>query len=76
MARTQLIEIVRQGETFTILVDGVEVPGSIARHSVSLPVDPDDYPSVTLTLFARRLTVDNNYAAPTLKEGATDGSAE
>lgn len=66
------ITVTREGVTARIVVDGVEIPaGAILRNSVSVPVDPDEPPTVHLSLIGARLDVLN-----TLKEGATDGSAE
>ncbi|MCM2390199.1 hypothetical protein [Streptomyces albipurpureus] len=59
------IVITREGGTASVVVDGVEIPaGAILRDSVSVPVDPSEIPSVTLTLTAGTVTVLN-----TLKEG-------
>ncbi|MEU3600878.1 hypothetical protein ABZ714_19465 [Streptomyces sp. NPDC006798] len=55
-----LIRITREGTRTRIVVDGVEIPaGAIGRDSVRLPVDPDQVPSVTLTLLATTVDVLN-----------------
>lgn len=68
-----LITDTRQGRTARIVVNGgVEIPAdAILRDSVSVPVDPDEVPTVHLTLIGVQVDVIN-----TLKEGATDGPAE
>ncbi|MCI4045135.1 hypothetical protein [Streptomyces sp. TRM75563] len=66
------ITVTREGERARIVVDGVEIPpDAIQRDSVDVPVDPDEVPAVHLTLIGARVDVLN-----TLKEGATDGTAE
>ncbi|MGW9249755.1 hypothetical protein [Streptomyces badius] len=66
------ITVTREGSHARIVVDGVEIPqNAILRDSVNVPVNPDDVPTVNLTLFGARVDVLN-----TLKEGATDGTAE
>ncbi|WP_411118984.1 hypothetical protein [Streptomyces sp. 058-1L] len=71
MPAEQII-VTREGARARIVVDGVEIPAAaIERNSVDIPVDPDEVPSVHLTLIGARVDVLN-----TLKEGATDGSAE
>ncbi|MEU1219228.1 hypothetical protein [Streptomyces microflavus] len=66
------ITVTREGARARIVVDGVEIPlDAIGRHSVTVDIDPDEVPSVHLTLIGARVDVLN-----TLKEGATDGSAE
>jgi hypothetical protein len=67
-----LITVTRQGRTTRIVVNGVEIPATaILRDSISVPVDPDEVPTVHLTLIGAQVDVIN-----TLKEGATDGPAE
>ena len=66
------ITVTREGRLARVIVDGVEIPpDAILRDSVTVPVDPDDIPTIHLTLIGARVDVLN-----TLKEGATDGSAE
>ncbi|MFE9300832.1 hypothetical protein [Streptomyces sp. NPDC006856] len=66
------ITVTREGDHARIVVDGLEIPaGAILRDSVIIPIDPDEMPAVHLTLIGARVDVLN-----TLKEGATDGSAE
>ncbi|MEU9494585.1 hypothetical protein AB0D73_22830 [Streptomyces sp. NPDC048215] len=68
----QRITVTRAGHRACVVVDGVEIPpNAIGRHSVTVPVDPDEPPSVQLTLIGAHVEVLN-----TLKEGATDGTAE
>jgi hypothetical protein len=59
MARPQRIEVIRKGPTARVLVDGVALPFSIPRDSVTVPVNPDEPPTVHLALFADRVDVVN-----------------
>lgn len=59
MTRPRLIQVIRTGTLARVLVDGVELPYSIARDSVLVPVCPDDVPTVRLTLMADRVDVVN-----------------
>lgn len=59
MARPQRIEVIRKGPTAHVLVDGVELPFSLPREAVTVPVHPDEFPTVHLTLFAERVDVVN-----------------
>ncbi|WP_435107791.1 hypothetical protein [Nocardiopsis synnemataformans] len=54
------ITVTRQGLHASVVVDGVEIPGAaIRRDSVVVPVDPDEIPTVTLTLMARNAQATN-----------------
>ncbi|TMZ68010.1 hypothetical protein EMG21_28515 [Klebsiella pneumoniae] len=54
------ITITRAGADFSLSVDGVEIPSNaILRDSVTVPTDPDEPPTVTLTLIARHVDVTN-----------------
>jgi hypothetical protein len=57
--RPQRIEVIRKGPTVHVLVDGVEVPFPLLREAVIVSVDPDEMPTVHLTLFADRVDVVN-----------------
>ncbi|MEU2149315.1 hypothetical protein ABZ741_34085 [Streptomyces globisporus] len=68
----QRITVTREGHRAHVVVDGVEIPpNAIGRHSLTVPVDPDEPPSIQLTLIGDVVEVLN-----TLKKGATDGTAE
>ncbi|WP_299542020.1 hypothetical protein [uncultured Streptomyces sp.] len=65
------IAVIRTGPAARILVGGVEIPPeAILRDSVTVPVDPDEVPSVHLTLVAARVDVHNTL------ERSPDGPAE
>lgn len=67
-----LIQVIREGTRVRIVVDGVEIPArAVMRHSCEVPVDPDEIPSLRLTLFGSRVEVLNSR-----EKGATDGTAE
>lgn len=54
------ITVDRVGGTVVVLVDGVEIPAeAIRRHSLTVPVDPDEAPTIHLELIARRVEVTN-----------------
>ncbi|MFD3498781.1 hypothetical protein [Streptomyces sp. NPDC058678] len=57
--RPQRIEVIRHGATCRVLIDGEPLPFSISRDSVTVPVDPDERPTVHLALFADRVDVVN-----------------
>jgi hypothetical protein len=63
------IEVTRKGPHASVIVDGVEIPArAIRRHSLTHAVDPDDVPSVQLTLSARYLTITNTISDTTPSE--------
>ena len=53
------IEVVREGPLARVLVDGEELPFPLPREAVTVPVHPDEIPTVHLTLFAERVDVVN-----------------
>ncbi|MEU2450052.1 hypothetical protein ABZ605_08335 [Streptomyces sp. NPDC012765] len=54
------IEVVRTGRTTRVVVDGVEIPAdAILRDSLTVPVNPDDRPTIVLALTADRVEVIN-----------------
>lgn len=56
------ITVTRKGPHASVIVDGVEIPGAaIRRNSVVVPVDPDEIPTVTLTLVARDVQATNTH---------------
>lgn len=59
MARPQRIEVIREGPYCRVLIDGEPLPYSIPRDSVTVPVNPDEMPTVHLALFADRVDVVN-----------------
>ncbi|MFI1324547.1 hypothetical protein ACH4TI_15060 [Streptomyces rochei] len=59
MNRPKHIEVIRKGATGRLLVDGVELPFSLPREAIMIPVHPDAIPTVHLTLFADRVDVVN-----------------
>lgn len=59
MTRPRHIEIVRKGPIARVLVDGEQLPFSLPREAVTVPVHPDELPAVHLTLFAERVDVSN-----------------
>jgi hypothetical protein len=59
MGWPQRIEVVRRGAIARVLVDGVELPFALPREAVTVPVHPDEIPTVHLKLFADRVDVVN-----------------
>ncbi|MDT0568861.1 hypothetical protein RM704_15520 [Streptomyces sp. DSM 3412] len=58
MPRAKRIEVIRRGTGCHVLVDGVELPAAIPRDShVVVAVNPDERPTVTVTLTADQVTV-------------------
>lgn len=62
MGKPQRIQVIRKGPTAHVLVDGTELPFALPREAVTVPVHPDEVPSVRLTLFAERVDVVNQLA--------------
>ena len=59
MARPKRIEVIREGRIVRVLIDGEELPFALPRESVTVTVDPAEWPTVSLTLFADQVTVVN-----------------
>ncbi|MFH8369199.1 hypothetical protein [Streptomyces sp. NPDC018031] len=59
MHRPRHIEVIREGTAVRVLVDGQELPAIVDHDAVTVPVAPDDWPTVQLTLYADRITVTN-----------------
>ncbi|ONK09435.1 hypothetical protein [Streptomyces sp. MP131-18] len=59
----ELICVERRGNDTSITVDGQPFPYIVGRDDVHLSVDPDEIPSVTLTLYADRVEVINSLDA-------------
>ncbi|MDX2667388.1 hypothetical protein [Streptomyces stelliscabiei] len=58
MPRAKRIEVIRRGIGCHVLVDGVELPAAMPRDShVVVAVNPDERPTVTVTLTADHVTV-------------------
>lgn len=55
----KVIEVERRGSTAVLKIDGEDFPWAIARGGVSVNPDPDNVPTVTVTLVAERVFVDN-----------------
>ncbi|SFD14414.1 hypothetical protein [Streptomyces aidingensis] len=53
------IEVVGQGRQAVLRVDGEDFPYVVADGTVTVRVAPGEMPSVTLTLLADRVTVDD-----------------
>lgn len=58
-----LIEVIRKGPTARIVIDGAELPFPVSRDSVTVPVHPDERPTVQLSLYADRVHVINQATA-------------
>lgn len=59
------IEIIRDGTEVSVVVDGVEIPAHAIMDGPAHPtasLTREELPSVTLTLFARHLSMDNKHA--------------
>ncbi|MFF5958474.1 hypothetical protein [Streptomyces luteogriseus] len=64
MTRAKRIEVIRQGRICRVLVDGQELPAAIPLSSdVIVAVNPDDRPTVTVTLTADRVDVTDDLAS-------------
>ncbi len=59
MALPKRIEVIREGPVARVLVDGEKLPFPIPREAVTVPVHPDEIPTVHLTLFAEQVDVVN-----------------
>ncbi|GGS47717.1 hypothetical protein [Streptomyces violaceus] len=58
MRRAERIEVIRRGGQCRVLVDSQDLPAAIPRDSdVIVSVNPDDKPTITLTLMADRVDV-------------------
>lgn len=58
MPRAKRIEVIRQGGNCRVLVDGQELPAALPRtHNVVVAINPDNLPTVTVTLTADRVDV-------------------
>ncbi|NEB00625.1 hypothetical protein [Streptomyces sp. SID13726] len=64
MTIPELIQVVRNGSSCRVFVDGEELPASISRDDGALIVDvhPDTLPTVTVKLQAHRVDVVNDVA--------------
>lgn len=64
MARAKRIEVIRRGRICRVLVDGQELPAALPRDSdVVVSVNPDERPTVTVTLTADRVDVTDDLAS-------------
>jgi hypothetical protein len=53
------IHVERRGTQTRVLVDGDEFPWRLDRSAVSVYVDAENMPSLTITIVAQSLTVDD-----------------
>lgn len=53
----KVIQVQSRGAFAQVLVDGEEIPWHIARDTIRVDVQPDECPTVTLTLLADRVEV-------------------
>lgn len=64
MPRAKHIEVIRRGHICRVLVDGQELPAALPRDSdVVVSVNPDERPTVTVTLTADRVDVTDDLAS-------------
>ncbi|MFE0720247.1 hypothetical protein ACFW23_04745 [Streptomyces rochei] len=59
MARPKRIDVIRKGRIGHVLVDGVELPFALPREAITVPVHPDQIPTVHLQLSADQVHVVN-----------------
>lgn len=63
MAIPDLIQIVRRGAAARVFIDGEELPAPIPRDTAVVAyVNPDELPTITITLMAHRIDVINDVA--------------
>lgn len=75
MAIPNLIKVVRSGAKARVFIDGEELAAPIPRDTdVVAYVNPDDLPTVTLTLMARRVEVVNDVAEGEGDDGKATGT--
>ena len=64
MPRAKRIEVIRRGGQCRVLVDGQELPAALPRDTdVVVSVNPDERPTVTVTLTADRVDVTDDLAS-------------
>jgi hypothetical protein len=66
------IEVWRKGAELEVFIDGEEFPWFILREPIVVPVSADTAPSITVTIPASRVLVDDNVGGSNEEEAHRD----
>lgn len=61
MKELPAITVVRRGRRAVVQIDGEDFPWPIAANGVEVPVVSDECPTITLTILAESVSVDNRF---------------